>query len=414
MSKLLAVARWEYVEKIKSKAFIISLILIPVLMIGIGIAPGLLASRQDSATKVIGVIDRSGDLLQPLARYLDTNFRLDDGRPNYLLRALGSDPGSLEKAKHLADSLVVEGEIEGYLIIPATIFRDSSVEYRSENVGNIRVTERLSSAIRDILIQKKLDAQGIDAALVKELTTPVSLRTIKVSKGGEEESSFLQIFFTSYLFMMMMMFLVITSGQLLVRSMLEEKSNRVVEVLISSCSSRELMAGKILGLSGLGLTQLAVWAVIGAIVSLKLGLTMVPPLSAALLFLYFVLGYLFYAAIFVALGAPVSTEQEAQQLTSYLSLLLILPVILAVPIIQDPNSLMVRVLTFIPLVTPTMMAMRIPISMPSAIEVVASLTLLTVSAIAMMWAAGKIFRVAILSYGRRPGFRELLGYLTSD
>ena len=213
--------------------------------------------------------------------------------------------------------------------------------------------------------------------------------------------------------MMMMMFLVITSGQLLVRSMLEEKSNRVVEVLVSSCSSQELMAGKILGLSGLGLTQLAVWAAIGVVVSLKLGLTMVPPLSAVLLFAYFILGYLFYAAIFVALGAPVSTEQEAQQITSYLTLILFVPMAIAFAIMQNPNSLLVTVLTYIPLMTPTMMAMRIPINMPSPVEIIVSITLLAASALGAIWAAGKIFRVAILAYGKRPTVSDLLRYLRS-
>ncbi len=135
--------------------------------------------------------------------------------------------------------------------------------------------------------------------------------------------------------------------------------------------------------------------------------------SALLLLLYFVLGYLLYAALFVAAGSPVSTEQEAQQITSYLSLTLVLPIALALPVMQNPNSFLVRVLTYVPLMTPTMMAMRIPIHMPSSFEIISTLALLALSAIVMMWVAGKIFRVAILAYGKRPSLRELLRYLRS-
>jgi ABC-2 type transport system permease protein len=408
MNKMLAVARWEYVEKIKSKAFLVSLIVIPVVMIAMGIVPGLLASRADTETKVIGVFDKSGGLFGSLSKYLDDHYRLQNGKPNYRLVTVGDTSNTISEARNLADALAMAGEIEGYVIIPRSILSDSSIEYRSENVGNIRVTDRLTEAIRDLVIQRKLHNEGIDPVMVKQLTTPLGMKTIKLTKTGSEESGFVQLFFTAYVFMMMMLFLVLTSGQLLVRSMLEEKSNRVIEVLVSSCSSTDLMAGKILGLSGLGLTQMAIWSAMGIAISVKFGIAVIALPSALLLLVYFVLGYILYAAIFVAAGSPVSTEQEAQQITTYLSLILVLPVMLALPVMQNPNSLFVKVLTFIPLMTPTMMAMRIPINMPSTSEIIISILLLAGSAIIMMWVAGKIFRVAILIYGKRPSLREMV------
>ena len=413
MKKMFAVARWEYVEKIKSKAFLISLIIIPVLMVAMGILPGLLASRPDTEGRKIGVFDQTGELFDPLERYLSDHYKLPNSKPNYFLIAVADTVNSINEGKNLADALVMAGEIEGYVIIPKSIMSDSSVEYRSENVGNFRVTDRLTLAIRDIVVGRKLHNQGIDPVIVKQLTSPFVMRTIKLSKGGEEESGFAEIFFTAYLFMMMMLFLVITSGQLLVRSMLEEKSNRVVEVLVSSCSSTDLMAGKILGLSGLGLTQMAAWAIMGIAVSLKFGITLISFPSALLLLLYFILGYLLYAGVFVAVGSPISTEQEAQQITSYLSIILVIPTVLALPIMQNPDSVLVKVITFFPLMTPTMMAMRIPINMPSPIEIIGSLVILALSAMAVMFAAGKIFRIAILSYGKRPSVSEIFRYLQS-
>src|SRR5262249_8426462 len=138
-----------------------------------------------------------------------------------------------------------------------------------------------------------------DPGIVNELTQPIELRTIRLSKTGKaEESGFGEVFFTAYVFMMMMFFLVNTSGQLLVRSMLEEKSNRVVEVLVSSCSSQDLMTGKIIGLSGLALTQVSIWAIIGLAISARFSIPLIPGSSALIMLIYFILGYLLYAAVF--------------------------------------------------------------------------------------------------------------------
>jgi ABC-2 type transport system permease protein len=334
---------------------------------------------------------------------------LPDGQPNYILKSISPEIAeSPDNIKHRADSQVLSKAIEGYIIIRKGILTDTSFEYRSYNAGNIKLTSRIEGAVRDIVVEKKLKAQGLDPVMVRQLTTPVEMKTIKISKTGkEEETGFEKVFFTSYIFMMMMFFLVATSGQLLVRSMLEEKSNRIVEILMSSSSAPHLMGGKIIGLSGLGLTQIAFWAIIGITISLQFGVTMIPLTTAMLLFIYFVLGYVLYAAIFVAFGAPVSTEQEAQQISSYLMIILVLPIVFAIMVVQNPNSTLVHILTYIPLLTPSMMAMRMPIEMPSIVEIVITLIVLFLTSIGAIWVAGKIFRTTILSYGKRPSIKEL-------
>ncbi len=415
MNKMFAVARWEYMEKIKSKAFLISIIVLPILMIVLGILPSYFATRGETESKVIGVFDQSGELFEPLKKFLDLHYVLPNGKPNYVVVSVGDPLNTIKEGKNLADAQVLAGGIDGYVIIPKSIMSDSSIEYRSENIGSSRVTDRLTGAVRDLIVERKLHSQGIDPVMVKQLTTPFGIRTIKIPKPGEPESDldFLKLFFTSFVFQMMLVFLVLTSGQLLVRSMLEEKSNRVIEVLVSSCSTNDLMSGKILGLSGLGLTQMVIWLFIGLALSLKFGVEMIPLASAILLFCYTILGYLLYAAIFVAVGAPVSTEQEAQQITTYLTLILFFPMPLSFSLMQNPKSPLITALTFIPLMTPTMMAMRIPIQMPSTFEIIGSMLLLAVSALWMMWAAGKIFRVAILVYGKRPTLRDIFRYLSA-
>jgi ABC-2 type transport system permease protein len=126
---------------------------------------------------------------------------------------------------------------------------------------------------------------------------------------------------------------------------------------------------------------------------------------------YFALGYLMYAAIFVAAGSPVTTEQEAQQITSYVSLTLVFPIVLAVPAMQNPDSMLIKILTFFPLMTPAFMLLRIPIQMPETWEILTTIGLLLVSTLFCMWAAGKIFRIAILVYGKRPSLGELYHWL---
>jgi ABC-2 type transport system permease protein len=406
--KVFAVAKWEYVEKVKSKAFLISLFLMPIIMIGFGVVPTLLMSQPDKESTIIGIIDESGEFFEPLSGMLEERYKLPDGQPNYILKSISDGSGeSIDNLKRKADSQVLSKVIEGYIVIKNGILTDTTFEYRSYNAGNIKLTSRIEGVVRDIVVEKKLKAQGLDPVIVRQLTKPVEMRTIKISKAGEEETGFEKVFFTSYIFMMMMFFLVATSGQLLVRSMLEEKSNRIVEILMSSSSASHLMGGKIIGLSGLGLTQIAFWAIIGITVSIQFGVTMIPLTTALLLFIYFVLGYVLYAAIFVAFGAPVSTEQEAQQISSYLMMILVMPIVFAIMVVQNPSSTLVHILTYIPLLTSSMMAMRMPIEMPSAMEIVITLIILLLSSVGAIWVAGKIFRTAILSYGKRPSLKEL-------
>jgi len=413
--KALTVARWEYLERIKSKAFIISLFLMPVIMVTTAVLPTLLASRPDTESKVIAVIDQSGEFADKISHALADRFVLPNGQPNYILRPIPDDPsGEIAGARRLADSLVISGEIEGYVILPKSMMTDTTVEYRSENIGNFKITERLTGVIREVITERRLRERGFDPQVVKELTSPIELKTIKLSKTGqEEEAGFAQVFFTAYVFMMMMFFLVMTSGQILVRSILEEKSNRVIEVLLSSCRPRDLMTGKILGLSGLALTQMGFWVAIGLVVSVKLSITLVPLGTAILLGGYFVLGYLLYASIFVAAGAPVSSEQEAQQINSYLVLILVIPIVVAFVAVQNPNSTLIRILSFIPVLTASMMVLRIPIQMPSVLEIILTMAVLAVSGIGGMWLAGKVFRTTMLLYGKRPSLRELVSLVRS-
>ena len=292
-SKALQVAIWEFSEKVKSKAFIISLVIMPVIMILFGVIPSLLISRPDESATIIGIIDETGSIVDPLAKRMDEKYKLPDGQPNYVIRNLDVQ-GAIEKKKAEANRMVTDGDIAGYFYFPSAISDSGKVEYRSENVSNIKIQERFSRTIEDVIVESRILKQGLDPSLIKKITADINVKSIKVSeKGDEKETGFLETFFSGYVVIMMLLFLVMTSGQLLIRSVVEEKTNRVIEVLLSSCSAHDLMAGKILGLSGLGIVQMLIWGMIGFAVSLKTGANIFTAANLMLSLVYFILGYHF-------------------------------------------------------------------------------------------------------------------------
>lgn len=413
MKKILAVARWEYVEKVKSKAFLIGLLITPVIMLAMGFLPMLFATQEDTTTKAIGIIDQSGVVADAFRERMQSKYRLPNGNPNYIVRVIDTSSGGTAAAVNMASALVLNGDIEGFCLVGPNVAGDSvDIRYESRSVGDYGLTERMSTVLRGIVAEQRAQRLGVNPSLVKDLTPHFDIKTVKLTKSGEkEEADFGKVYFSSFAFLMMMFFMIVTSGQLLVRSVIEEKSNRIVEVLVSSCTPRDLMAGKVLGLSGLGFTQLLIWGAIAMFISLKMGSVFIHPAEAIFLILYFVLGYLFYAAVFIAAGSPFNTEQEAQQVNSYLIILLILPIVLALPAMRNPEATWLRVMTFIPFFTPTMMALRVPIQFPAVWEIVLTIIIMAASIYGAMVTAGKIFRIGILSTGKSPSLRELVRWV---
>jgi len=413
-NKSLRIAKWEFLERVKTKAFIIGLFMMPTIIAVFTVIPSLLASKADEKMRTIGVIDETDSLLPYLSQRI-AKFKLPDSSANYELIKISDNDHSRDHLKILATAKILDNEIEGYFLLPSDVMEKGKIEYRSENVGNIRDQERFSKILEDVIIERRLEARGYNAKAIRDLSTDVDVKTIKVStKGEEKESGFLETFFTGYIFIMMLFMLVMTSGQMMIRSLIEEKSNRIVEVLMSSCTSRELLTGKVLGLSLLGLTTISFWLLILVGVNLSMATPFVSFDHLALLLVYFVLGYLLYVAIFITAGAPVSTEQEAQQMTAYVMLLVMFPIALAIPAMQNPDSMMVKVLSQIPLLTPTMMALRLSIQAPALWEIALSLVTLSASIVGMMWVAAKVFRIGILLTGKRPNLKEMYRWLTTN
>ena len=410
MKKILTIAKWEYIEKLKTKAFIISLIITPLIIIGFSILPTLLSNKEELRTKAIGVVDSSGEYFNQLNSELK-KYTIDNGQPNYILLNLTTGGKTIDELKSEADKKVLENKIEGYLLIKYGSTDSMSIEYRSENFGSFRDLGRFEEKINKIRIDNELLKKGIDPEVASVIQNNIELQQIKIEKSGKEgKQDFLVVFFSAFIFILLLMMMVIYSGQLLVRSLIEEKSNRLIEILISSCSPEELLTGKILGLSALGLTQIIIWSFIG--ISLVGGAVIPPEAFENILpmLVYFILGFLFYTTIFVGIGSIVNTEQEAQQMTTYISLILVMPIVIAVSAIQNPDTMIVKVFSYIPLTIPSIMLLRFKVAPVPVSDIIITLAILILSILITLKIAAKIFRIGILSYGKRPTINELISW----
>lgn len=414
MKKILSVAKWEYIEKVKTKTFIISLILTPAIIIIFSIAPTMLSSQEVSTTKAIGVVDTSKVYLADMQKEI-TRYTIGNNQPNYLLVNLTKQNQSFDELKEQADKDVIADKVEGYLLITYGGTDSVALEFRGKTVGNIRDLKRLEDVFNDVRIRLKLSQVGVDPELAGFIAKNVEISAIQIDETGKEsQGSFLLTFFSSFIFIMLLMMMILYTGGMLIRSLVEEKSNRLIEILISSCTPDQLLAGKIIGLSSLGLTQILIWILIGislvgsAIVPLEAFKNILPILG------YFIMGFVFYTSLFVGIGSIVTSEQEAQQITSYLSFVLVLPVIFVFSAIENPEALYVQILSYIPFTLPSFMMLRININPIPVWEIFLTVIIMFISIYLMIILAAKVFRVGILSYGKRPSMKELLKWIREN
>ena len=411
MKKILAVAKWEYLEKVKTKTFIISLIITPIIIILFSVLPSILFSEEAPKVEVIGVIDTSEVYFKDLVDQLD-KYKLADGQKNYVLINQSLKNKNFEDLKAAANENVQKNLIEGCLILYHAGSDSVYAEYRTKTLGNFKNVGRFEEAIKSIRLKKKLEEEGIDTKFINYFQDRVVVEQMKIEEGGKvSDMDFITTFFISIIFILLLMMMVVYTGQMLVRSMIEEKSSRLIEMLVSSSTPDELLTGKIIGLSLLGLTQIMIWFLIG--ISLVAG-ALIPPAAFNNLIpmlLYFILGFLFYASLFVGIGSTVNTEQEAQQITTYLSLVLMLPVVIAMPAIQNPDFIVTKIFSYIPLTTPTVMLLRLNVENVSQLEIILTLAILVLSIFIVTKISAKIFRIGILSYGNKPTIKEIMRWI---
>ncbi len=408
LNKIFIVAKWEFLEKVKTKAFILSLIISPLIVMLFAFGPTLLLSHQEEGgTKPIGILDASGKYFLPAYKKISA-FTLKNNQPAYIVRNLYNKASSINALKKTADSLTLKNDIDGYIFITSS--NDAfKFEYRSPGSSAFKDLSRFERTLNQVRIESEFRKRNADTSLIRITSANVTMNPVKIDKSGKEaKNDFLVTFFSSFMFIMVLMMTILSSGGMLIRSLLEEKSNRLIEILVSSCTAKELLGGKVLGLCLLGLLQVLVWAIISLGL---LGNNIIPPEAfnnILPMLVYFVLGFFFYSALFVGVGSVVSTEQEAQMVNSYLSILLIVPVVFIAPVIENPDTVLVKVLSYIPFTTPTIMLIRLNASHVPVSEIFLTFLILIISTAAAVVFSSKIFEIGILSYGKMSNLKEIV------
>lgn len=416
MRKLLKVARREYLDRVKKKSFLIGTVLGPVLMAGMILVPGLIFQYTPERQEHIAVVDLSRSLYDGFKEALPDT--LETGVKKYKLREVMASASDLDEVKKRLNVEVEADIIDGYLVVPEDIIEKGKATFYGKRVGNIKGISRINGALSNVVIAQRLSNAGMDYDEVSGMVKRVDLDTKMLKEGEEKEGEFDLLYLSSFIFIMILYMTILLWGIAVQRSIIEEKNNRVIEVLLSSLRATDLMGGKILGVGSVGLTQYAIWAIFAVVLSMY-GVSMglfsqlsVFSLTTFFFFIvYYVLGFLFYATLFASIGSVCNSDQEAQQLQTPVVMCLVFTIIIPMAIIQNPDGPFATVVSMIPFFAPIVMFMRINILTPPAWQIALSVAILIVSILISGKLAAKIFRVGILMYGKRPSLPEIIKWL---
>jgi ABC-2 type transport system permease protein len=415
MKKVRYIIRREYAANVKRKSFVISTILVPVLMAAFFVVPVLFSAIEPAKAYRVDVVDQTGQMGKDFAVALPDTLK--DGRPKYVVTVVDApgDRFDAERTAHIAR--IQNGAADIVIAIPASVLGDGKASYITREERNMNVLDRFEKVLTDIVIRRRLAGEGLDYVRVKSLTTGVSLDMQQVTAaGGLEEKSFLQDYGVVFVFVMLLYSSLLSWGMTIAKSIVEEKGSRVIEVLLSAVSPRDLMLGKLIGVGLAGLTQLGTWAVVGAIFATYASMGAIGMLASfhiapavfVYLILFFILGFMLFSSLFMIVGAACSTDQDAQQLQGLITLPMIIPILCLMLLIQNPASPLAVVLSLIPLFTPMIMLARVILLQPPAWQILLSIALVLASIFLAISFAARIFRVGILMYGKRPSLRELM------
>lgn len=437
MGKIGIIAGREFNERVRKKSFIITTILMPIAFVAIMFVPALMMNIQSDDTREIVVVDQSGTIAEGLQNTNNLSFTPSD--------------------KSVEELTAEQQDIFGILIIGKDVATNpSNVQLLTYESSTINIESEITEQIREIIESEKLKAYNIEDidSILEAIQTPVSLKVKQLGESGEtkESSSMLNIAL-AYIFGFLIYMFVFLYGNMVMQGVIEEKSNKVMEVMVSSVKPFELMMGKILGIASVAVTQFVIWVVFilvvgGAAMSLfgvgdmmaaasasaamdpaaMMG-TQMPSLDDETLsilrtvtdpayllrilggfLVYFVGGYLLYAAMFAAVGSAVDNEKDTNNLQLPITIPLILAIFVMMSAMQDPHGPLAFWFSMIPFTSPVVMMVRLPYGVPGW-ELALSIGLLFVTFIAMVYLAGKIYRVGVFMYGKKPTFAELAKWL---
>jgi ABC-2 type transport system permease protein len=419
MRKLWLIVKREYISRVKTKGFVIGTLIVPLLGVGFIFLIVFLVGRQSNQVTRIGILDNAGGIAPSIKTNLQT--KLADGRPRFNVVESIERPASPDAVQRELRDKINSGNLDAYLVIPSDLSR--SVELHAKNTGNFSLLEPITSAVNEAVIEARLSARGVHVDDVRDLVRSADLQVIKVSKEGESvekgQTIGVAIALVVLLYISLLMYGVIT-----MRSVLEEKTTRTMEVLISAVTPTQLLAGKILGVAGVAITQFLIWgatvvllgsygvamAAMGGAGSLMSGIH-VPVSLMICAVVFFFCGYFLYSAMFAAVGAACSNEQDAQQLQWIAMAPLVCTMLIYSVVLNDSTSRLAVILSEIPFFAPVLMPLRVSLQMPPLWQIGLSIVILLLSIAIVIIGSAKIYRVGILMYGKRPTLPELARWL---
>lgn len=425
------IVRREFMERVGKKSFIVTTLLMPVLMLLMMTLPALIAIFSTPSDKSIAVCDQSGVVMP-------------------ILEQAGIEHLTFVSTDQPSDSVLHDSDYYGVLSIPADIVeRPSSALLFIHEGGSVETESSIRNLIKESVRDQRMQAYDIDnlQQILDETNVEVNLQTIRVDETGAEEATSSSLSFGIGMFMTFLLYMfLLMYGQLVMTSIIEEKNNRVLELVVSSVKPLHLMLGKIFGVGLVAVVQIIIWGALLCVMSAFLLPALIPAevgeqvamfntgnlptgadtlnpelLNAISLFssvayiaklfgfilIFLIGGFLFYASIFAAIGSAVDNIQDASQLTSFAVIPIVIGLIVGMTAGSDPNSTLAFWTSVIPFTSPMVMLMRVPFGIPSW-EVWLAIAVLYVSFLAMVWVAAKIYRIGIFMYGKKPSMRDLI------
>ncbi len=410
MHNVWLIAKREYLERVRTKAFMISTILIPLLMGG-GIVLSIVLSARAKSTSHIALVSSDIQLATDLQQ------ELTSGKDSKMTVDVISPP--VRSTRATLDGELTDKALDGYLWITPATQADSRPQfaYTPRSTGDIATKGTITSALRSVLMRERLTHQGMVAKDVDALMQPVQVDTTQAGKNADTMTAFLG----AYVLFFLMYFVIMLYGMNVARSIIEEKTSRIFEVLLATIRPEEMMAGKVIGVGSVGLTQVGIWLTAAIVLTSTPLLAAIAggggthiSLSAAQIgffILYFLLGFLLYSSIAAALGAMTNSEQELQQLNMFLVMPLAACMFSLGAVISNPSGTVATVISLIPFCTPLVMYLRISLAMPPVWQIALSIALMLVTIYAILWVASRIYRVGILMYGKKPNLPEIMRWL---
>ena len=444
LTKFRAVVKREYVQRVRSRMFVIVTVgaplmfalftVVPVLIAGIKAGGPTRVAVLDGTGRMAGRVrdalrnsrdedeDRDGDASESArgAMNQDTRARMEQmakaAGQSYEVEEVTGGGRPLEEVRAGLDERVRRDELDAYLVLPADVLARGEVEYHARNLSDVFTRGQVQRAVVRAVRDERLEERGVRAEILRDVNQPVTLRTTKAGGGGEADRG--QGFFLVFGAGFIIYLTILMYGQVVLGAVIEEKETRIAEILFSSIRPFTLMSGKLVGVSLVALTQFAIWGLafvgLGAYVAGSGASVAIPQVSAgvyAYVVLFFLMGYFIYATLYALVGSMVTTPQEGGQLSMPIILLLVVGFYLAFPVMRSPNSSFAVWVSLVPFFAPITMLIRIVAAEPPAWQVALSLCLGFATVAGMLWLAGRVYRVGMLMYGKRATIPEVLKWI---